>query len=378
MKPFAFSTADGFTFRKGTPAAKDAMKALWADCFPEDREGDFIPFYFARRYDADHTYLAYQGDTLCAMAHAPRLNYLLAGKSFTVPYIQGVATALPWRGRHLANRLLAWALRDARQEGLAFGLLKPFNVDFYAKSGWRVFSRLREIPATQLTPPVTSSANGRFLEWQTADPPLEELNRVFCRWLGGGFYSHPLRGAADWSRLLQDHRQDGGRLFLFFTGNKLQGYSLYREEAQQIILRETAATDPAVFWLLLQKTAAVSKREQQKPLLLHLPDRFPCFNKNDPGGRAEPFAMARVIHAPALLHALPLLAAEDTVSLTDEVLPENNLILRGDGKNKTASNSCRQITANQLTMLLTEWYNLDNEKTDEQPPRGCAYFNEYF
>ena len=375
----AFLTTDGFTFRKGMPAAEAAMKALWADCFPEDRESGFIPFYFARRYDADHTYLAYRGETLCAMAHAPRLTYRLAEKNFLVPYIQGVATAPPLRGRHLANRLLAWALRDARQDGLAFGLLKPFNVSFYAKSGWSVFSRLREIPTALLTPPASCPAAGRFLEWQTADPPVEELDRVFRQWIGRNGNAHPLRGPADWRLLLRDHRQDGGRLFLFFTGDKLRGYSLYREEKRQIILRETAAADAAVFWRLLQETTAVSNRERQKPLLLQLPERPPFFNGDCLTEKeARPFTMARVIHAPALLRALPLLPPTEIVSLKDEVIPENNLILQGDGQKGTNGNFRRQIPTNRLTMLLTEWYNLNKEETDGKTPRGCAYFNEYF
>ncbi len=132
-----------FNFIMAAPKFERQMKELWALCFPEDADG-FADFYFANCYAEKSAYLAVRHGKVCAMLYAPLMKYHMWGVDFTVPYIQGVATAPQYRRLGLANALLAYALNDLHNQGAPFGILKPFRVDFYEKSGWRVFAKLAE------------------------------------------------------------------------------------------------------------------------------------------------------------------------------------------------------------------------------------------
>ncbi|MGI5824710.1 MAG: GNAT family N-acetyltransferase, partial [Bacillota bacterium] len=139
-------TIEDFRFQKAGKRYEEQMRRLWAECFPEDRDSGFIPFFFEQIYDEERTYLALYDNKVCSMVYAPLMKYHFGGVDFTAAYIQGVATVPEFRNLHLANTLLRRALDDLNRQGVPFGILKPFNVGFYEKSGWRVFSRMAEVP----------------------------------------------------------------------------------------------------------------------------------------------------------------------------------------------------------------------------------------
>lgn len=400
--------AADFKIVKGNKKYEEQMKKLWAECFPEDKDSGFIPFFFANLYQREQTYLAVYEDTLCAMVYAPQMKYRFCGVDFTVPYIQGVATDPKFRRLGLANRLLAAALRDLNLQGAPFGILKPFNVDFYAKSGWRLFASLTKMPLSQVKIPQNYLQKTQPLiaeiknNKQNIKQYIEDLAAVFEFWQRNSGNAYPLRSHRAWELLLQDHFNDGGRVFGVFYGDKLSAYSLYLEEETAITLRETAYGSQEALYLLLDFLQNFCGKKQKA--IMHLPVNSPLLTEsNRRQASTEPFAMLRVINCETLLSALDFGIGKEEMlylQITDEVIKNNNGIFRlehhpggslcqkeqAENTAKAAPNLPRKIDANWLTEALSECYNCydfkakksTNRPAEQRQNFGCAYFNEYF
>ena len=424
-----FKAAD-FRIIKGEKRYEEQMKNLWAECFPEDKDSGFIPFFFAERYRSEETYLIVYRDKLCAMMYAPRMKYHFCGVDFDVPYIQGVATDPDFRNLGLANRLLAEALNRMNLQGVPFGILKPFNVDFYAKSGWRLFAELSKMPLSAVKVPgvyLTADCGALAEELQIAEIKnyedyIEDLAAVFLFWQKTDGNAYALRDHEGWSWLLRDHFNDGGRLFAVFYRGKMLAYGLYLQEDAEITLRETAYSNEEAFYRLLIFLAELCD-EPLDSAVLHLPVNSrllaDCVDKSKIS--LEPFAMLRVINVETLLSALDLgISSEEAVYLqiNDNVVKNNNGVfvlehhdcgslcqkaeIEKDVKSNDEKTCCgiaknllRKIDVNWLTDALSECYNFKENKAEplkkncsENSPgefsedltdkAGCAYFNEYF
>ena len=384
--------------QKAEPKYLQQMKELWAVCFPEDGASGFVDFFFERCYDSQTAYVAVKDGKVLAMAYGPLLSYKLCGKIFQVPYIQGVATDPLFRRQGIANALLAKMLEDFHLQGIPFGILKPFSVDFYHKSGWRVFARLAAVDIKKFLPRIRENQNMADLK-DTAVVDIDEkdyLNfltdfaAVFSYYQENSHNSYPLRSNEDWQLLLADHFNDGGRAAAVLTDGKMLGYMLYMAEHDQIFVRETAYINTNVrdrLWrLFAQGTDNNQTEKQAEPkIICHLP-----YNQKLTADFAEiPFAMVRIINVETLLSAfdLGLLPQEKAYfRLHDDVIEQNNgsyqlfsrngiscchRLAEADGLPKL----CPEINVDLLTGLLSRCYNFNNSKNGLA---GCNYFNEYF
>lgn len=408
----------------------EQMKSLWSVCFPDDKESGFTEFYFNECYDKKRAYVAIYKNRVCAMAYAPLIKYRFFNKNFEIPYIQGVATDPAFRNLGIADNLLRFVLADLYNMGVPFGVLKPFNVKFYQKSGWQVFAYLAEVNIKDI-PHMENSVNNKNHGKMKIKPITVENYKNFILDISAVFEymqkkahnNYPLRSLKDWDLLLRDHFNDGGLVAGIFVENKMLAYTLFSEKyfadteaicvensfSGEVFLRETAFTDGFALKFLLENFKSYAEAENKsqlkkifsgynigrnnknifkKSVILHLPVNQKLTEKFC----SVPFGMLRIINAETLLSALNLkfLPGEKaSFVLKDSVIEKNSGLYNLSYENgfcrceKTAwENSLKnseiiypQIDAFLLTSLLVRCYNFyEGEKNSA----GRSYFNDYF
>lgn len=458
---------DDFLFIKAEKRYEEQMKKLWRECFPEDGEGNFIPFYFNNCYEPDKTYLAVYEDRVCSMVYTPLMKYHLGGVDFDVAYVQGLATDPEFRKLGLANELLAEALNDLNLQGVPFGILRPFKVSFYEKSGWQVFAKLSPYPFSEIKIPSyykedfynkdknaaipeqikQKKETGSFIERikkifagkkaqqkvggekttiglekdvchvsdiqeeksvflvseiKNYKQYINDFSAVFEYWQKMMGNAYALRNSRQWELLLEDHFDDGGRIFAVFVQDKMLAYALYLEEKEQIIIREMAVINEDSFYrlavFLQEYTKKVYTKDGEgknilKEVKIFLPEKSPL---SQPDG-GNNFAMLRVINCETLLSAFDFNLAEDEfvfLEITDDMIKNNNGYFwlekhefgsdcKKVNKDYYGDKFLRKFDINQLTEVLAKWYNFDCVKEEKcikpyEKNIGGTYFNEYF
>lgn len=300
---------NGAVIRHPEPADLPALQQLWADSFPEDRGGEFIPWYFQNRFQPQNCWLlATEPAGLTAMCYAPPLTLRLAdGAQLEVPYIQGVATAPSQQRRGFCRRLLAAAEQELAWRGYPFCMLKPFDPAFYQPLGYQFVSYIRRYNISFaehfLTPLATSAQDCRLEHYLRPEAAAEAAARIYRAW-------HQLKPArpfvwrspADFALLLADHRHDHGQLLLAKSrqGEPL-AYVLYTATANGLFVRELAFGRPsAARWLLT--ALAADYREDTPEAVIIMPDdpvRCAPLPQTLAGWQVLPFAMLKPLTKPA-------------------------------------------------------------------------------
>ena len=416
-----------FSFQKAEECHLAEMKILWSLCFPEDLLSGFTDFYFAECYNKNSAYVALYENKVCAMAYAPLMDYRFYNKDFKVPYIQGVATHPDFRNFGIANSLLKYVLYDLYNQGVPFGILKPFNVQFYQKSGWQVFANLAEVNLKTIphlkNPKNYKQMEIRLLTKDNYKEHLFDISAVYEYWQQNLNNNYALRSLKDWELLLADHFNDGGLVAGVFVKDRMLAYALFMESLpsnvenikdteellSEVLLRETAFTNGSALQFLLKNFKDYSEKEnksQLKALISHLnlnTEKDNVFKKNvilhlpinqklTTDFSVIPFGMLRVINVETLLSAMNLkfLPGENLKFLFhDSVIKKSSGLYALSGND----NYCHcekiygisqyngseiiypQIDANLLTTLLAQCYNFYGGGKNSI---GRSYFNDYF
>jgi predicted acetyltransferase len=153
------------------------------------------------------TWGAFDGEHLVASLADPRFEVFLAGVRVQQAGIAAVQTAPEQRRRGIAARLMRRALEAARDDGIGWSLLYPFDPGFYARYGWQTLptgTRL-DLPPSRLGRPDEVGA-----ERVTGDlrPQLQDLHlRCAAEW---NFTNARTLGNRDvWGDMQSDPGQQG-------------------------------------------------------------------------------------------------------------------------------------------------------------------------
>lgn len=282
--------------RQPFPHDLEFMQSLWRQNFPEDRDGNFVPWYFANRFQPHWARLLLVDDEPAAMAFAPEVQMQINGQTCAVPYIQGVATAAKFQRRGLAHRLLQQLCDELRVAGYPFCVLKPFRSEFYQPLGFRFFAYLRryQIDFTEhfLLPPSGDFHLTHFLQPQDA---AAEVSQIYTAWTSR-FDCRALRDKAICRLLLIDHLADRGMLLLAYDKQqKPQAYALYTTTPDGIFVRELAYSSHRAAVDLLRRLASDYREDTPKCLLIMPDSAAHCsiLPETNAGWQVQPFAMAK-------------------------------------------------------------------------------------
>ena len=123
------------TLRKMTMKDRAQAEAMWRDVFEE--AAAFTAYYFEKRFHPEHSFGAFEGDRLVAMAQGRPTAIWVEGKVRAAMLVAGVSTLPEYRGRGLMHKLMTLLIDHAQSSGFSCCYLHPVSESLYVSLGFR-------------------------------------------------------------------------------------------------------------------------------------------------------------------------------------------------------------------------------------------------
>lgn len=181
----------------------EAIRGLWAECFPEDKE--YANFFFDRVFKLSCARVCTVDGIVAGMLHSFPYDFSTPDGILHAKYIYGVGTAKAYRGLGIAGALL-----DAEARECDFVVIIPQSESlfkFYEKNG---FTELFTVERT------TAVCGGEKALIRAGKNDITTLNAMYEKMCRGGIY--PVRTLERWETLIAEHEFLGGGISLFDGG----------------------------------------------------------------------------------------------------------------------------------------------------------------
>jgi GNAT superfamily N-acetyltransferase len=248
--------------RLGEEKDKEALKAMWKECFPDDTE-EFTAFYFEQVYKKDETLVYEENNEPVASLQMIPYSFKTGTALSPAAYISGAMTHPGFRRKGYMSRLLNASFAIMQARGYDYTFLIPQDdalFRFYGKFGYTeafpekisVLS-LPSLPQEEKAPAYTrlQSLPGNF--WEIYSRFLSEKPDVI------------LKTESQFAHILWDFFNSEGVLF----ANEA-GWAFTFREKNQIVVKEFFYRDEAVRQIFLQSIQAAY--ELDKLLIFNEPD----------------------------------------------------------------------------------------------------------
>ncbi len=300
-----------------------AIRQLWGQCFGE--EEPWTSWYFSHHYKAEHTWVGVKDGTIAAQAHLLPHRQFLRGAWRDTVYFVGVCVDEALRGSGLGREIMATALAVLKRTGVSISILQPRWPDFYRPLGWDFcYSRRFYHLPLAVAEVLLESAPDTGLTWLADSNDTIVLSALYQKFVQSR-HAYVCRQPSDWSRLLADHRGDGGKAGVLLKEAEPVGYVLYKIDGDLLRVRELIwcdSTEIDPLWkFLLQQTegSGVNRLEWEDPSEEQASVLFAA-------SHSEPFLMGRLTDCQAALNLMSFpagLTENLTVELTDPLAPWN-------------------------------------------------------
>ncbi|MGD6817735.1 GNAT family N-acetyltransferase [Metabacillus sp. 113a] len=250
--------------------------------------------------------------------------------------LAGVATYPEYRRQGHVREMLSFVLEKMKKENMTVSMLHPFNVSFYRKYGWELFSSRQKttVPASDFKIQRQVSGTIKRFDKETHNEDIERIYDQFA----SNFTGMLVRDREWWMRAIYD--EETTAVYYDETGQP-QGYILYQFKDKKLMVDEFVPLNTEArhgLWNFICQhdsmvTEAVMDTHEDEPLFFLLPE---------PRLKSErkPYFMARIIDAEAFLEAYEFLkGAEVLIHVTDPHAEWNNgsYLISKDGTAKRLS-----------------------------------------
>lgn len=123
------------TVRMLSRSDRAAAQAVWQEIFEESPA--FTEWYFAHRFHPEHSFGAFAGDRLIAMALGRPTVIRVKGDDLPALLVAGVSTLPEYRKQGLMHRLMTLLIAHAKDQGFACCYLHPVTESLYASLGFK-------------------------------------------------------------------------------------------------------------------------------------------------------------------------------------------------------------------------------------------------
>ena len=265
----------------------------------------------------------YQQEQLAAKLHIIPLEIIMPGGPWKMGGIAGVATYPEFRRKGLVNALLKEALREIKEEGQIVSFLHPFDIAFYRKFGWEIFTENRQITIQCKDLQFVGKANGtinRFSK-ETHTREIEDIYHSYATRFTG-----MLARDRDWwnHNIYQDEKV---AVYYDENNNEAKGYILYKIKDRKMDVQELVVLNQEAREGLWNFVCQHDSMVDTVTLLVSVHDPFPYFLKQ-PKQKTEvyPYFMARIVDAEECLKRYVFRQGSESVfiHLEDDIAPWNN------------------------------------------------------
>lgn len=295
----------------------------------------------------------WEEEKLASKLHIIPLKVNIQGKAVEMGGIAGVASYPEYRRNGYVKHLLSHALKEMKECGQIISLLHPFDIHFYRKYGWEIFTDKKEIVIEQKDLKMIGKVTGQIKRYdkESHNETIEKIYHEYC----SRFEGMLVRSHEWWEKQIYH----GEKIAVFYDEKKLgRGYILYRVKDKEMMVEELVALDHEArvnLWnFICQHDSMVEKVKIHTSI--HEP--FPFFTYQ-PKLKTEiyPYFMARIVDVEAFLTNYSFIASDSKVfiHIQDEYAPWNNgtYLLTNEGvkvfKEKQGS-SCAHPPERGVTM----------------------------
>ncbi len=344
----------------------------------------------------------WEENNLAAKLHIIPFHIYMSGQEWKMGGIAGVATYPEYRRNGYVKKLLIQALEKMRNDQQIVSLLHPFDIGFYRKFGWEVFTENKKMLIDRKDLTFLNAQQGTIKRYtkESHHPDIESVYVQFSKKYMGML----VRDLKWWMNSVYD---DGQIAVYFNKRSEAQGYVLYETKDQKMDVQELVAlTQEARLGLwnficqhdsMVETVSILTSDHELLPFILHQPKIKM---------EVTPYFMARIVDAEQCLQKYLFNDVTEKIFLhiEDEYAPWNNgsyLLANGEVtvyKDKPGS-SCVQppqrgvrLDINTLTALIfgykrpTELFELGYIKGKETEisvleelfPQNKPYFYDFF
>ncbi|MBH5320490.1 GNAT family N-acetyltransferase [Paenibacillus sp. GSMTC-2017] len=272
---------------------------------------------------------------IAAQATVLELHTNIAGKSFAMGGVAGVATWPEYRRQGLVGKLLVHALQEMKEKGQTLSFLHPFAFGFYRKFGWETYIEYKQYELTTSQLPLRTNSPGK-IERKSGYSELKQVYDQFAERYNGTL----VRSNIWWERRVWQNKQGQVVLYSDNTG-KAQGYLIYQVKEKELKIHELVHLNEesrsALWTFISQHDSMIDKVSLDAPI----DDRLADFLQ-EPRIKQEiiPYFMARIVDLEAFINLYPFQKSAESdhfyLEVKDEYAPWNagtyELTINSSGK----------------------------------------------
>ncbi len=229
-------------FRKLTQNDRTQAEAVWIEIFEESPA--FASYYFDRRFHPEHSFGAFEGDRMAAMAQGRPTEIIVEGKTYPAMLVAGVSTLPEFRRQGLMHRLMTMLIEHAKESGYACCYLHPVTETLYTSLGFQNGADILTVHSD----PDRSHEAFVLKEELRADEMLSVYHTLQQTHDG-----MQVRDEAELLTVFADYAIDGGKVLIASREGRPYGYIIYCSDG---LVYELMALSPAAYACLLDEAAA--------------------------------------------------------------------------------------------------------------------------
>lgn len=222
-------------------------EAVWIDVFQESPA--FTSYYFDQRFRPEHSFGAFEGDRLIAMAQGRPTEIVVEGRVYPSMLVAGVSTLPEYRRQGLMHRLMTMLIAHAKDNGFACCYLHPVTESLYASLGFQNGADILTVHSDLTRLHEAFSLKEGFC----ADEMLSVYHTLQQTHDG-----MQVRDETELRTVFTDYAIDGGKVLIAAHGGRTAGYIIYCPDG---LVYELMALSPSAYACLLDEAANRIGRE---------------------------------------------------------------------------------------------------------------------
>ncbi|MTH53341.1 GNAT family N-acetyltransferase [Bacillus mangrovi] len=238
-----------------------------------------------------------ENDEIAAKLHYLPLAIHFGGRELQMGGLAGVATYPEHRRKGHVREMLIFVLEKMKREQVTVSMLHPFNVSFYRKYGWELFSSRQKttVPVSGMKIQQLVPGSIKRYSKETHNEDIEQIYNAFA-----AKYTGMLVRTRDW---WLDSIYDEEMTAVYYNeSGKATGYLLYQLKDKKMLADEFIALDTEArhgLWNFICQhdsmvTEVIMDTHEAEPLFFCLPE--PRLHSE-----RRPYFMARIVDAEAFL-----------------------------------------------------------------------------
>jgi predicted acetyltransferase len=256
-----------------------------------------IPQLIERMKKHQIVYGILEENKVAAKLHLLPHHIYLQGEKWKMGGVAGVATYPEYRRSGHVKALLSHSLDEMRSKGMTLSMLHPFDVAFYRKFGWELFSNRLTTTLKKIDLKRKKNITGKIKRWspEGEHPDLSAIYEGYAKQFSGML----VRDATWWKTVVSDMQA----AVYYDESGHATGFMLYEIKDSKMTIEEFIPVNPEArigLWnFICQHDSMVEEvkliTHEQEPLL---------FSLHEPRVKSEvkPYFMVRIVDVDAYIH----------------------------------------------------------------------------